>query len=192
MTASQLKEISSYIDALFSRNVHHVHNRNHLIRVVENARRISMVVKPKQLEPFVLEATCLLHDITHQYYKNGLFNYLFERRLARKALTELLPQFKLNASDKRIIITAIANHPFSIPFRNLHKNGDVYTKILQDADSLDYFHPERVTAVGKKLHLPDRVVTIILRPLSRWARNHIGWFLNYPKLADLVVYDGDR
>ena len=97
----------------------------------------------------LLLAACFLHDINHTYFSPGLLNYFLEKRRLKKVLPGVLAQLNIDADEKKIIENAIYSSPFSFPFKMLNPNGNLYTKILQDADTLDFFSKEREESFKK-------------------------------------------
>jgi hypothetical protein len=137
----------------------------------------------------LLQAICYLHDINHAYYSPGLFNYFFETARSKKILPKVLNELEIGETEKNIIENAIYSSSFSFPFRNLNKDGDLYTKILQDADTLDFFNQERVESFNKA---KSRFYFYRLLGLfSDWAvnygRKNLDKYLNFPIAAKLYV-----
>ena len=131
-----------------------------------------------------MQAAGYLHDILlakrkSKNYFSQLYSHIFEKALNKKQIRQVLEQFNLSAEEKEILATAIINHPYSIPYRRLNKQKDLYSKILQDADSLDYVSPEResnfIKGKGK------RVIRLTKMYLS-WIRNNLEKYLNFPEL----------
>ena len=91
----------------------------------------------------------------------------------------------IDVGEKAILEKAIYSSPFSFPFKKLNRNWDLYTKILQDADTLDFFSYEREASFNK---VKEKIVFYAFlglfsdRALS-YGRKNIANYLNFPELA---------
>jgi hypothetical protein len=130
-------------------------------------------------------AACYLHDISQASYSPGLVNYFLERRRLKLVLPGVLSELEVDKNERRIIENAIYSSPYSFPFRRLNRKGDLYTQILQDADTLDFFSKEREASFKKARERFGFYAFLGL--FSDWAlkygRNNIANYLNFPQLA---------
>ena len=113
-------------------------------------------------------------------------NYFLERRRLKLVLPAILSQLDINKNEKKIIENAIYSSPFSFPFRRLNKGRDLYTQILQDADTIDFFSKER--EISFKKAIKDFSFYAFLGLFSNWAlkygRTNLKNYLNFPQLAE--------
>src|SRR3989344_3840218 len=151
------------------------HNLNHVYNVVKSAMQMS---QSYDIDKNLLEAICYVHDLTYTEYYPGIATYVFEGKYIASILDKYLDQFNIDSREKGIIINACKRHPHSYPFKVLNRNTDLYTKILQDADTLDMFSDERVdNSVFTK-----NLKWIPVKRLMRVVRlRYINFFLNIPQ-----------
>ena len=186
MTESDLKEVKTFVKKTVSNNKDPQHGWKHLQRVVSFAEMIvgSLEVEGK-IDINLLLAACYLHDINRAYYAPTLVNYFLETRNSKKILPVIINELNIKGSEKKIIENAIYSSSFSFPFKRLNKKGDLYTKILQDADTLDYFSKEREASFNKAKK--DFRFYAFLGLFSGWAlnygRNNLKNYLNFPQIA---------
>ena len=152
------------------------HNLGHLQNVTKNALTIS---KEHSTDTALMEAICYVHDLTYTIYDPGIKTYFLERKYITWILVGFLKEFDISGNEKNIIINACGKHTHSFPFRRLNKKGDIYTKILQDADTLEDFDEERIDSFFE--NLPG-----FLSPLKRLFKRmirprFINFFLNLPR-----------
>jgi len=187
MTNPQLEEVKNLVKEKTRKMKDPQHGFLHVQRIAILAEKI---VKTLGLENKtdlnLLLAACFLHDINHTYFPPGFLNYFLEKRRLKKVLPRVLAELTINADEKKIIEKAIYAHPFSFPFKRLNPNGDLYTKVLQDADTLDFFSEER--EISFKKAAKDFSFYSFLGLLSNWAlkygRNNLSRYLNFPQLAE--------
>jgi len=186
MDTKTLEIIKNYSIKEYSKSVDKFHDLKHIERVVKNA---SWIVRKLKMEDLIdinlLNASCYLHDIliANRNAKNNfsqLYNNLIERSLNRKYMMKILDFFDLDTKEKQILSVAIINHPNSIPFRILNRQGDLYTKILQDADSLDYISLNRQQNLIEE---KGKLLNQIANKYIFWIRKNIKKYLNFPELA---------
>jgi HD superfamily phosphodiesterase len=150
------------------------HNLHHIQSVTKNALDIS---QKYDVDTNLIEAICYVHDLTYTVHNPSIKTYIFEGKYIAAILNKFLSIFNINNIEKEIIINACRKHPHSFPFRKLNRNSDIYTKILQDADTLDYFSERRINNFIKNN-------TFGLFNLSRLLRiirsRFINYFLNLP------------
>ncbi len=159
------------------------HNFEHAERVAQNALWIAEALKAEDaLDKNLLKAACYLHDLVIAQRFGGSFfsrcyNHFWEKYLNKKYFESILKNFNLTSAENKILSTAIVNHPYSIPYGILNKQGDIYSKILQDADSLDYLSEERKLVLAK-----GKLLTYFINKYLSWVRKNIKKYLNFPEL----------
>ncbi len=184
MDTETLKKIKDFAIKTYNTNGDKRHGIDHIQRVADNA--LSMVKKlglQDQVDTHILLAACYLHDIATKKI-NGvktqtLYNHIFERKIIKDRIDGVLGNFDITEREKDIIRTAVINHPYSLPYRRLHKNADNYTKILQDADTLDYISAEREKTWKNK----GEIFSFFVKMFLIFSRKKIKYFLNFPELA---------
>ena len=115
-------------------------------------------------------------------HKNRIYTYIFERSLVKKELENILLKFDVDKEESEIIIKACSSHTHSFPFKRLNKNNDLYTRLLQDADTVDLFHQERLS-ITKKPFLEKYFSTLIDKVKYLGIKN-IRKYLNFPELYE--------
>ena len=141
------------------------HDFGHLERLEKNALEILAkldVNKRKKVRKNTLLIACYLHDLTYTVKLPAWYAYLFEGLIAKKLATKLLSDLGVGRWDTRRIAKAVASHPHSFPFRRLHRTGSLYTQILQDADTLDFFAWARIASFGHR-RLTSRLIDKLAR-----------------------------
>jgi len=172
MTDAKLEEIRNFVIRVTPPGKH---NFAHIERVRNNAIRFAKILGVSNLINLnVLQAACYLHDITYLKYKNNPITYFFEGHLARRALVKLLPKFEVSGKEADIIINACFRHTHSFPFGQLNRNQDIYTKLLQDSDTIDFFHPVRIN---------NKIPTIV-EYFLKYGKKNLAHYLNFPQLHD--------
>ena len=162
------------------------HGWMHLHRVANNAQEIVKTLKIEgKIDLNILLAACYLHDINHTFYSAGLFNYFLEKKRLKKVLPKFLARLDINKDEKVIIENAIYSSSFSFPFKMLNRNEDLYTKILQDADTLDFFSKERERDFNKskKNVLFYSLLGLFSGSVLNYGRKNIENYLNFPGIA---------
>lgn len=186
MTKTQLNKVKIFVKQRTSKLKDPQHGWSHLSRVANYAMHITKTLSAdKKIDTNLLQAACFLHDINHTYYSPGIFNYFLESKRLKKVLPKILSELSIPESEKEIIENAIYSSPFSFPFRKLNKDKDLYTQILQDADTLDFFSKERERSF--KSAVKDFSFYAFLSLFSNWAlkygRKNLYDFLNNPEIA---------
>ena len=186
MTETKLNKIKNLVNDRV-RNINDLqHAWMHLDRVANNAQKIVKTLKVEgKIDLNILLAACYLHDINHTFYSAGLFNYFLEKKRLKKVLPKLLAQLDVDKDEKIIIEKAIYSSPFSFPFKMLNRNEDLYTKILQDADTLDFFSKERERdfSKSKKNVLFYSLLGLFSGSALNYGRKNIENYLNFPGIA---------
>ncbi len=163
------------------------HDFGHAERVAKNALWITNILKIGDgFDKNLLQAACYLHDIVltkrnSRNYFSQFYNHIFEKTLNKKYIRQIIEYFDLPPEEDQILATSIVNHPYSIPYRILNRQRDLYSKTLQDADSLDYVSLRREHSFidGK-----GKIPTVLTNIYLSWIRNNIEKYLNFPELTD--------
>ena len=180
------RQIKAYALSHMSKIKSDNHNDKHVVRVKNNALKIVKILNlENQVNDNLLKAICLLHDFTYTIRKSNLYTYIFEGRIEAKIMHLLLDKFDLSNGTKKIIIDAVSSHAHSFPFRRLNRGGNVYTKVLQDADTLDFFDCLRIKMYIKEHDkgLFRKLKRKISAKVVEYGVYNLGTFLNYPILA---------
>lgn len=162
------------------------HDFTHLERVAGNTLKIVKILKVEsEVDENLLVAASYLHDVNHGHFSPGLINYFSEKKFLKKILPGVLKKFDLTQSEKNIISEAVYNTPYSFPFKKLNRDGDLYSKILQDADTIDFFSKEREGSFyqAKKNFLFYRILGLFFLRGLEYGRKHLKNYLNFPELA---------
>lgn len=168
------------------------HNDYHVLRVKDNALKIAKLLDvEKRIDTKLLAAISLMHDLTYSIRKPNIYTYIFEGRIERRMIRSALKKFELPPETNDIIIDAVYRHTHSFPFKMLNKGQSLYAKILQDADTLDFFDSSRVNYF---LMRQDRGIFKeakkgIVNAFVRYGIRNLGAFLNYPQLAKTFFED---
>lgn len=186
MNKKKLREIITFVKREMKKSKDPTHEWEHVKRVAENCQTIIKLLHIKNdVDSNLLQAICFLHDINRAYYPPGIFNYFFETHNSKKVLPKILSELGVKKLEKHIIENAIYSSSFSFPFRKLNKNRDLYTQILQDADTIDFFNGDRVKKYKK--HKNEYLFFRFLSPFSETAinygRKNLKIFLNFPQIA---------
>lgn len=186
MTRNQLKEVKKGVKKKISNIKDPQHGWKHLQRVADYSQKIVKSLKlEEKIDKHLLMATCYLHDISQASYSPGLLNYLLESRRLKLVLPGVLSKLEVDEDEKKIIENAVYSSPFSFPFKRLNRKGDLYTQILQDADTLDFFSKEREDSFKKarKAFSFYAILGLFSDFALKYGRNNIGKFLNFSQLA---------
>lgn len=186
MTEAELNKVKNLVNDRVKNIEDPQHGFIHLQRVADFAQKIVKTLKVEEkIDINVLLATCYLHDINHTFYSPGLFNYFLERKRLKKVLPKVLNELDIDAGEKAVIENAIYLSPFSFPFRKLNREADLYTKILQDADTLDFFSYERENSFNraKKNIFFYAFLGLFSKSALNYGRKNIAKYLNFPEIA---------
>jgi HD superfamily phosphodiesterase len=189
MTEIQIERIYKKAELLMRETLDPQHDFSHVLRVVKNALQIAELVDPKkEADKKILEIACLFHDITFIRHKPSLRTWLFEGRLAIRILRELEILDFLSQKDLLKIEIAIRHHGLSFPFRKLNRKKNIYCQILQDADTFDLFHEERIVNLKRleKKTFFYKFISILHKPAAKFGKKKICYFLNFPHLAEKI------
>lgn len=161
------------------------HDFDHFQRVARNALQI---VKYLQLESKVdlilLKTCCYVHDCHVFFMRPSFYTHFFEVSCLKKILPGFLEEFDIPEHEKKTIFRAVYNHPYSFTYGKLNKKGDLYTKILQDADTIDYLSDERLENLKlSKKFFHYRIASLIAKPFVMMNRKSIRRVLNFPSLS---------
>jgi len=186
MTQKQLVQIKKYCLEKMALSQDPQHDIGHIQRVKQNALKITDLLNLKsKLNLNLLQAICYLHDIHYSNLIPSLKAHLTEEKILQQTLPRVIKQFDIFSKDQEIILDAIYNSPHSFPFKKLNPQGSYYLKILQDADTIDYFSPERLVSLkqAKKKFFFYRLVSLFSGPVLRFGLKNLKNYLNYPHLA---------
>ena len=186
MKQSKLKEVKNGVKEEINGIKDPQHGWKHIQRVVDYAQKIVKSLRlERKIDKHMLAAACYLHDISYASYSPGLINYFLESRRLKLVLPRVLSELEIDKNERRIIENAIYSSPYSFPFRRLNIEGDLYTQILQDADTLDLFSKKREASFKKARKRFSFYAFLGL--FSNWGlkygRNNIANYLNFPQLA---------
>lgn len=143
MTNGNLSKIEEYVLTKLKSSKDTSHGWGHISRVRENALKIVNYLKINDMDLNLLQACCLLHDLCYTEFTTGSpYIYFFETKETVKILLrDRLDHLSfINEADWQIILEAVKVHSLSFPLRQLNKRRNYYCKILQDADTLDFYH----------------------------------------------------
>lgn len=183
MTAQKLGEVKKYMEEKMREKSHNLH---HLERVSQEAARLAQLLpEGKELDLNLLQAMGYLHDVTYITHHTGFYSYFFEKYLVRRALKGILAGLKIEGREAELIATACANHPHSFPLGNLNRDSNLYTQLLQDADTLDFFNYGRWRVMHARLDkiplLGNPLVRVVEKVLD-YGKKNIRRYLNLPAL----------
>lgn len=193
MTDKQARDIVLFCNKEIKKYKGSQHGWDHAIRVKNNSDKIVELLKLETSIDFnLLHSICYLHDIPIcHFYVNpfiSIINHFLETFLILLYLPKVLKQFGLNRTEEKIILNAVKNHPMSYPYRQLHPDQDLYTRILQDADTLDYFSIERNQSFEQKSS--QNLIYKLSNPLKKILINaglkNKADFLNFPELSKYI------
>ena len=185
MTKFQLHKIRDFVRREVAKSIDPLHDFDHLVRVIDNARLIVSILRVKRdIDIDLLEAACLLHDIHFTRFKPGVLNFFRESRLLKRVVPSLIGQFGLSEADRYLLEEAIYHHTFAFPFRRLNKKYSLYAQILQDADTLETF--SRVRFLGLKTLRNKsrfyRFVSLLSGLAAKRFRKNKHRYLNLPEI----------
>ncbi len=186
VTQSKLKEVKKLVKNRISNNADPQHGWKHVQRVAYYAQKIVKSLKlENKLDLNLVLAPCYLHDINRAYYSPTLINYFLETRNSKSVLPSVLAELDIDGEEKTVIENAIYSSSFSFPFKRLNKDKDLYTQILQDADTLDFFSKEREDSFKKarKDFSFYAFLGLFSNLALKYGRKNIENYLNFPQLA---------
>ena len=189
------KQIKEYALSEMAKLKDSNHNNEHVIRVKNNALKIIKLLGiDKEVDENLLKIICLLHDFTYTVKKPSLYTYIFEGHIAKRIIYRALSKFDVSQQKQKTIANAIYRHTHSFPFRRLNKKRDIYTKILQDADTIDFFYCIRIKMFISEHNkgIFENLRKYLSRKLIEYGVNNLGHFLNYPKLAKSFFLDSSK
>lgn len=187
MTNTLLLRIKSLVKTEMRKTDDSQHGLSHLLRVKDNALKIVKILGvEKKLDLNLLKSICLLHDLTYVSHKTGFISWILERKIVKKEVLKLLDEIKVDSKEKKIILTAVCFHPHAFPLRRLNQRGNLYTKILQDSDTLDQFSKIRLASFKKECFssFGGKIKFYLLSPFICFGEKKLKWFLNYPFLIN--------
>lgn len=186
MTNEELDNIRDYAIKIYGK-ADPQHGFSHVERVSENASKIVSHLKIKKIDSNLLKAACYLHDIPETLMPGGPFIKHYLEILAVKIyMPDILKKYVHDGKERKILFRAIVRHTFSIPYRILNKKGGKYTKVLQDADSIDYYNPirEKSLMANRNRYIFYFIISLPAKKYLEYGRKHMDKYLNYPELAN--------
>jgi HD superfamily phosphodiesterase len=186
------KKIKEYALSKMAKSTNARHDDEHVTRVKNNALKIIKLLGIEdKVDKNLIKTTCLLHDFSYTVRKSNPFTYIFEGHIERRVLRPILEKFDLSEQAKETIIGAVYRHAHSYPFGRLNKERDIYTKILQDADTLDFFNCIRLNMfiVEHDRGIFKGIRKYLSTKFIEYGINNLGNFLNYPELAKSFFTD---
>jgi HD superfamily phosphodiesterase len=187
MTIKQLNSIRRFMqNCILDSN----HDFYHLNRVKQNSLKIIKILKVSDmLDVNLLQAICYLHDIIYLKKRTGLYSFILEAMLIKNELKNLLPKFGVNIHDAKTIINACTKHPYSFPFRHLNKGEDLYTRILQDSDTIDFFQEQRIQMSKEKyakIYILEKYISFLIDKIIQHGQNNLQRYLNFPEVYEKI------
>ncbi|KKS18771.1 MAG: hypothetical protein UU74_C0001G0003 [Candidatus Woesebacteria bacterium GW2011_GWA1_41_7] len=186
------REIEAYTLSQMAKLENSNHNDEHVVRVKNNALKILTLLGIEgQVDKNLLKAICLLHDFTYTVKKPGMYTYIFEGQIEKRIVQPVLTKFEISDETKKIIISAVSQHAHSFPFRKLNKRHNIYAKVLQDADTLDFFDCLRIKNYMERNNrsIIGKIKNKIGGRMIVYGLQNLGSFLNYPVLAKSFFAD---
>lgn len=189
MTKDQLSKIREFSQRSMKKTLDPQHDFEHVERVRKNAIKIAKIVEvERKIDLNLLQAACLLHDLTYTKHKPSLVVYLFEGKYLEKIGPQILGEFEITKEDKKMASEAFLHHTHWFPLKgllNVKNNGSIYTKILQDADAIDLFTGERWESLvrSRKKYLFYKLSWPITVFVIEYGRKNAEKFLNFPQIA---------
>lgn len=191
MSKNKYLKVRKYAESVMQRSKDPQHTFDHLERVRKNALKIVDLMGFKNIDINLLQAICLLHDVPVALFPGGpAIQHFFERVVVKKYLPEILTGLGISGREAKIINDSIYFHNFTIPYRILNTKGDIYAKVLQDSDSLDYFSKDREKSlvVASNKYIFYYLLSLVSRKFLAYGRIHLGKYLNYPELSKSWVF----
>lgn len=184
MDQQQLKKIQFFAKNAMLKSKDTTHDWGHIERVVKNAHSVANYLN-LDLDKNLLKTCALLHDFSFSKNRGNTFvKHSFEvpmtLRLLRKAFVSEL-NF-VSVQDQSVIIEAIKHHAFSFPYHRLNRKRSLYSQVLQDADTIDYFSKERFQQACQRKSL--LITYKLLKFIYDFGFHNLKYFLNFPQLAN--------
>lgn len=189
MTDKEYQQIKDRVGVIMKKTKEPLHSFQHGERVAKNAEKIAEIMNLKdKIDVNLLKVCGLVHDIPISSHGFTLFHHFFEPLFVRNDMPRILSNLELSDLEKKIVLTATINHVYSYPYRRLNKNKDVYSKALQDADTLDLFSPERQETFKNNINFSFsyREMNIFARLFFGFGKKYLAWYLNYPEIAQHI------
>ncbi len=189
------KKIKMYALSQMAKLKNASHNDAHVVRVKNNALKIVRILNVEnEIDENLLKIISLLHDFTYTVRKPSVYTYVFEGHIERRIIREVLEKFDLSEETKMVIIGAVFHHTHSFPFGRLNKKRDAYTRILQDADTLDFFDCLRIKMYMRQNSkgIFGNIRNRLSSKLIEYGIDNLEKFLNYPVLAKSFFTDSSK
>jgi len=188
MSQDQFESLFNKAKELMQRTLDPVHDWFHIERVLANAEKIFNLLseeKRKTIDRKILKLAIAWHDISFIKHKASPWQYLFEGWRAKKIAKKYFKQFGLAKKEIRLLADIILRHNWIEKFiyirMFLSKKRSICYQIVQDADTLDYFHQDRIEQAKMmvKNSLFRRNLMNLLKPIFiNYFYKHKRYFLN--------------
>ena len=123
--------------------------------MVENCLKIKgalPVDEAKDLDDKILIIAALWHDVAYIFYRLDFMMIFLEGRRARRIVKKYFRDLDIGKQDTDLISDMIFYHAGS-SFGILNKKRSLYHQVLQDADTMEIFNPERFQKIGEQTKL---------------------------------------
>lgn len=192
MTKHQLQAIDKHARRVMSKTLDPQHSYQHVDKVRQNALKIVDILHlQKKIDLHLLQAACLLHDVTFAYHRPGFITWVKEAKYLKNILPDMLAQFHLSVGDRYLLSEAVYKHTFGFPFRLLNQKYSLYSQIVQDADFLEAIAKTRLIDLRENRNLSKfyKVVSLFSGLFIKRIRNKAGKYLNLPNIVEYFRED---
>lgn len=191
MTKSTINRIKKIALAQIKITSDPPHGLAHIKAVVKNSLKIVKLLNltDTEIDLNLLKAVCYLHDLTYVDHQPSLKVYILEGEIAQSKARKILESLKtIQSQDKKLILDTMLHHVHSYPFKNVNSQNSIYTKILQDADTIEFFNPKRVKLFQRqaKYNYIYKILQIIAPFFIKKGRKNIIKYLNFPQSQQLL------
>lgn len=185
MNQKQLNKIKKIATAYIEKSRQSRHGFDHVWRVKENAFKIVRFFRlEKEVDGNLLQAACFLHDVSQPRQKPPpVLRYLFEGFFTKRLASKIIKAVSIDIPEQQIILNAVSKHSKSFPLRRLNQKEDLYTRILQDADTLDFFNKRRVKKIKNKNWF-TKIISPLIDCFLSYGEKNLKKFLNFPEIAE--------
>lgn len=188
MSQEQFEGLFNKAKKLMQKTLDPVHDWLHIERVLVNAENIFNLLPKKQqkkIDKKILKLAVVWHDISFTKYKASIWQYLVEGWRARTISKRYFKKFGLANKEIKLLADIILRHnwveKFILVRIFLIKKRSLCYAIVQDADTLDYFHQDRIKqAVEVVKNSPiKRIIMKTFKPIYiNFFHKHKKIFLN--------------
>lgn len=188
MSQEQFEGLFNKAKKLMQKTLDPVHDWLHIERVLVNAENIFNLLSAKQqkkIDKKILKLAVAWHDISFTKYKASIWQYLVEGWRARTISKRYFKKFGLANKEIKLLADIILRHnwveKFILVRIFLIKKRSLCYAIVQDADTLDYFHQDRIKQAWETIKDSwiKRNLMDSLKPfLVNFFYKHKSFFLN--------------